>query len=80
MHRAGEETYRVDRGAVLAVHDELDRGGGYRVLAVEAELERELLALRMRGVRDTCSIWSGAEGEAVGGGAPRRPCPRALRR
>ena len=80
MRRAGEETYRVDRGAVRAVHDELDRGRRYWVLAVEAELERKLLALRMREVRDACSIWSGAEGEAVGGGAPRRPYPRALRR
>ena len=52
----------MDRGTVRAVHDELDRGGGYRVLAAEAELEHELLALRMRGVQNACSIWSGAEG------------------
>ena len=64
MHKAGEETYRVDRGAVLAVHDELDRGGGYRVLAIEAKLERELLALCVQGVQGICSIWSGAEGKA----------------
>ena len=64
MHKAGEETYRVDRGAVLAVLDELDRGGGDRVLAIEAELERELLALCIQEVQGTCSIRSGAEGEA----------------